>query len=718
MMQMSVSQVPRIQIVDCSAWQLLRKITELKGQEEAFMVMDVDDIVNKYKNWKLKIPRVQPFYAVKCNDNQIVLRVLAALGTGFDCASKKEISDVLRLGVSPQRIIFAHTTKQNSHLHYALTSRIDLMTFDNVEELYKIKEAFPLARLLLRFRYDAAVSMCKLGLKFGTELNEVDALLDIARELGMNIVGVSFHVGSGCEDPQVFSSAITVARNIFDRAETFGFNFDLLDIGGGFPGHKGSSIDEFADIINRALSLNFPDDEKVRVIAEPGRYFVASCCTLATSIHSKRRVLQPNSNTDFMYYINDGMYGSFGVLRNSGIHVITKPVKDFDENSKQYSSTIWGPTCDSADLVIGSVNLPELHRGDWLAFENRGAYSLNCACEFNGMPSPNIIAICSETACSSSQPAFLRNEISDVLRLGVSPRRIIFAHTTKQNSHLHYALTSGIDLMTFDNADELYKIKESFPLARLILRFRHDAAKSVSKLGLKFGAELNEVDALLDIARELGMNIVGVSFHVGSGCEDPQVFSSAIAVARNIFDRAENFGFNFDLLDIGGGFPGHKGSSIDEFADIINSALALNFPGDEKVRVIAEPGRYFVASCCTLATNIHSRRRVLQPNSNTDFMYYINDGMYGSFGVLRNRDKTVITKPVKDFDETSQQYSSTVWGPTCDSADLVIGSVELPELHRGDWLAFENRGAYSLNCACDFNGMPSPNIIAMCSEIS
>ncbi|KAF4532076.1 hypothetical protein B566_EDAN013406 [Ephemera danica] len=731
--------------------------------------MDVDDIVRKFNNWKLKLPRVQPFYAVKCNDTEIVLRVLAALGTGFDCASKEEVSKVLELGVDPQRIVFAHTTKQIPHLRHALAEGVDLMTFDNTYELHKIKKIFPATRLLLRFRYDARKADYKLGKKFGAELCDVESLLAVANDLGLNVVGVSFHVGSGCLEPQIFTEAIAVARNIFDVAHNFDFNFDLLDIGGGFPGHIGSDINEFAEIINAALILHFPD-EAVRIIAEPGRYFVESSCTLVTTVHSKRRVLLSNNEVEFMYYINDGMYGSFGVFRNRNI----KPrlpflLKEIDGTEKLHLSSIWGPTCDSADMVIDDLRVPELHIGDLLVFRDRGAYSLTCACNFNGMSVPRVIATCTEDTWNHLyynlhafvamdidvlvqkyeewklklprvQPFYAvktndnlhllrvlaalgigfdcssKEEISKVLELGVDPKRIVFAHTTKQIPHLRHALAERVDLMTFDNTYELHKIKKIFPTARLMLRFRFDDPNARYTLGMKFGAKVQDVEPLLLIASQLGLNVVGVSFHVGSGCSEPQIYAQAIGIARNIFDLAKSFDFSFNILDIGGGFPGHTGSSIDEFAEFINGALSLNF-SDETVQIIAEPGRYFSESSCTLATNIHSKRRVVNPNNESSYMYYVNDGMYGTFGGIRNTEELPKTPIVlKDVAEGCKLYPSSIWGPTCDSADLLLPSVKIPELNIGDWLAFPDAGAYTLSCASKFNGMPLSRVIATCTE--
>lgn len=99
--------------------------------------------------------------------------------------------------------------------------------------------------MVLRIRFDAADAQCQLGNKFGCDpVTEAPRLLQIAKNFGVNVVGISFHVGSGCRDPPVFRKAIAAARSLFDFAAILGFDFDILDIGGGYPGNHGSSIEK------------------------------------------------------------------------------------------------------------------------------------------------------------------------------------------------------------------------------------------------------------------------------------------------------------------------------------------------------------------------------------------------------------------------------------------------------------------------------------------
>jgi ornithine decarboxylase len=120
----------------------------------------------------------------------MVVKLLASLNTGFDCASKAEIQQVLALGVDPGRIIYANPCKQASYIRYAAQQNVAKMTFDNAEELYKIKMLYPDAELVLRILTDDSKSLCQLGLKFGAPLETVDHLLRVAKELELNVIGV------------------------------------------------------------------------------------------------------------------------------------------------------------------------------------------------------------------------------------------------------------------------------------------------------------------------------------------------------------------------------------------------------------------------------------------------------------------------------------------------------------------------------------------------
>lgn len=162
--------------------------------------------------------------------------------------------------------------------------------------------------------------------------------------------------------------------------------------------------------------------------------------------------------------------------------------------------------------------------------------------------------------------------------------------------------------MTFDNADELYKIARAHPGAKLVIRILTDDSKSLCAFGIKFGAPLVTVPGLLAKARELKLSVVGVSFHVGSGCYDPSAYTDAIMRARAVFDMGKDAGYNFGLLDVGGGF---EEASFERTASVLTEALDHYFPDRRDIKVIAEPGRFYVSKAFSLAANIIARRAPL-----------------------------------------------------------------------------------------------------------
>ncbi|XP_077283474.1 ornithine decarboxylase 2-like [Arctopsyche grandis] len=367
---------------------LARYIIGNRLSDRTFTMLNVADLMAKYKNWQEKMPRVEPFYAVKCNTNRLVLLVLASLGAGFDCASESEIDAALATGVSPDRIVYAHTAKPHKHLEYAREKRVKLLTFDSEFELVKVKHYYPDARLILRIRNDALIATCPLGQKYGCcPFTEAPDLLRAAGRLNLNVVGISFHVGSGCHDNTAHARGIAEARRLFNLGHQIGHEMNLLDIGGGFAGDVGTSIDDVAVQINTALDEHFPRGCNTRIISEPGRYFVASAFTLACSVHSARRVRQLDDKMHTMYFMDNGRYASFAGLAVN--RLIINPMPLDVEESPLIESSLWGPTCDGIDVVVKSMLLPRLSLPSWILFDSFGAYTTTTSTKFNGFGEPD-----------------------------------------------------------------------------------------------------------------------------------------------------------------------------------------------------------------------------------------------------------------------------------------------------------------------------------------
>ncbi|XP_002131383.2 ornithine decarboxylase [Ciona intestinalis] len=414
-----------------------------EDHDDGFFICDLGDVMKKYIRWQKNFPRVIPHYAIKCNPDEILLKMLIGLGTGFDCASKSEIRQMLALGARPEQIIFANPCKQASHVRFARENNVKRIVFDNVEELVKMKKNFPTADLVLRIQTDDSKSICRFSMKYGAHPDVCKQLLDTAHKMNLNVVGISFHVGSGCQDVQAFVKALQNARILFDYAECIGYKFNLLDIGGGFPGTEDVDLkfEEIASVVNMTLKELFPIEEfpHVDVIAEPGRYFAASAYTLASNIIAKREVMRDvteetlgehTGHTDtienrssptrcdepaYMYYINDGLYGSFNCLFYDHAHVTPKLLKKPSEIEMLYSSSVWGPTCDGLDRICELVQLPQLDVGNWIVWEDMGAYTMAAGSSFNGFKTSKVYYVISDLENNLLQHQIAKKELPGVV---------------------------------------------------------------------------------------------------------------------------------------------------------------------------------------------------------------------------------------------------------------------------------------------------------------
>jgi ornithine decarboxylase len=268
--------------------------------EHSFFIADLGEVYRQFIRWKKNLPRIEPFYAVKCNPDPFVMRLLASLGAGFDCASKDEIAKVLALTptVPRRNIIFANPCKANPQIRYAQQAGVEMMTFDNADELHKCKQHYPNSQLLLRIWTDDSKSQCQLSRKFGASEESIRPLLKLAKLLSLNVIGVSFHVGSGSHDPDAFVSSVDMARRAFDIGRDLGFEFSILDVGGGFCHDDFESV---ARVLGEKVDEQFPPEMGVRIIGEPGRYFVASAFTLATNVIARRVGFATESNPEQSY---------------------------------------------------------------------------------------------------------------------------------------------------------------------------------------------------------------------------------------------------------------------------------------------------------------------------------------------------------------------------------------------------------------------------------
>lgn len=342
----------------------------------------------QYERFRKCLPEVTPYFAVKCNANPKIIKTFVRLGASFDVASGWEMKEVLRLGASPGKIIFANTVKSVEDIILARRRRVRLMTFDNEPELYKIAENYPRAHVILRIKVENQGSMVELSLKFGADPESAVPLLKKARSLGVIPMGISFHVGSQCKNTENYLQALEITSRIFDQAKEEGIQLRILDIGGGFPiqhfdSEIGVNFERMAAEIRKQIKELF--SRKVHVIAEPGRFLVGPAGILVTQVIG--RAFRNNKN---YYYINDGIYQDFSGMVFDHCKYEFKTLR----RGHKFLSALAGPTCDSFDTLSMNMEIPEMYLNDVVYVKNIGAYSsASAVSNFNGFPPAKIIAV-------------------------------------------------------------------------------------------------------------------------------------------------------------------------------------------------------------------------------------------------------------------------------------------------------------------------------------
>lgn len=367
-------------------YDIINDFLSSNNSENVFYIIDLAEIIDAYNKWIDHLSDIKPYYAVKCNSDKILLETLAYLGCNFDCASEEEMRIINEITENPSRIIFANPVKMCTHIQYARSHDVDLMTFDCEEELHKIRLYHPKAKLVLRLAVDDSESVCKFNSKFGCELENVKEILNLAKTLKLSVIGFSFHVGSGCKNPVKFYDAIKICKTAYDIAKEQKLAISMIDIGGGFPGDD-TKI-KFCDIANEIKKgmVDFFKEElenkTIEFIAEPGRYFAHKSHILVLNVIGKKVKFDKNNEKHITYFLNDGVYGSFNCIHFDHAEVEILPFNERD--GELYNSTIFGPTCDSIDKIADNIKLPDLAIGEWIYVPHLGAYSVSAASGFNG----------------------------------------------------------------------------------------------------------------------------------------------------------------------------------------------------------------------------------------------------------------------------------------------------------------------------------------------
>ena len=352
----------------------VEKLAEKYGSP--LLVLSLKQIEANYMCLKTYMPRARVFYAIKANPHPEILKTMIKLGSSFDVASDGEIRTLHDMGVEGERLIYANPVKTTGGLQACRECGVSKMTFDSASEIDKIRAICPDATVLLRLRIDNSSAHVDLNKKFGAARENALDLMLKAKEAGLDMAGIAFHVGSQTVSADPYLHGLDIARELFEEAAAAGLKLRILDIGGGFPIPEPKvrfNLPEMLKQINARLDEDFPG---IDVWAEPGRYICGTAVNLITSVIGvNERGGQP------WYFLDEGLYGTFsGVIFDQWDFKLIS----FKEGEERVAATFAGPSCDSLDIMFrGKMTVP-LEVGDLLLVPSCGAYTSASATTFNG----------------------------------------------------------------------------------------------------------------------------------------------------------------------------------------------------------------------------------------------------------------------------------------------------------------------------------------------
>jgi len=371
-------------LINKSTWDKVINYIAMSDEQPPYLLMDKELIKEKVSLIGKKIRNARVFYAVKANPDIEVLRLLNTFGIGFEIASEGELRMLASLGVEPERIITSNPMKTFRFLEEAVDYGIRYFAYDSEAEVEKLMKYAPGSNVYVGLPVPNEGSEWPLSKKFGVELEDAVRLLVLAKKKGLNPVGITFHVGSQCNNVYNWNSAIEKARELWDLAEASGVKLTVLNIGGGYPiryTKKVVDIETIESKIDKVLRQKFPAN--VEIFIEPGRAVVGDAGVFVATVIGKAARGDEN-----WLYIDVGVFN--GLMESVGGIKYQYIVGSRNEPKKW---TVVGPSCDSFDVIDRDVELPDPEVGNRILIPSSGAYTISYASEFNGFSIPKTILI-------------------------------------------------------------------------------------------------------------------------------------------------------------------------------------------------------------------------------------------------------------------------------------------------------------------------------------
>ncbi len=357
----------------------------LKTVKTPALVMDREGIKNRYVEIRYHFQDINVYYAVKANDDINVIKTLAEMGSGFEVASTEELKKVLSLGVSPEKIISSNPVKPLEFIDFAYSHGVNRFAVDSFYEVDKIARVARRARVYVRITVPNEGSDWPLSRKFGVDVNTALEILEYAKEKGLVPIGITFHVGSQCNNLRNWFIAIRNSAYLWEKARERGIKLLVLNMGGGIPVtyiQNSLRIEDIAYYVKGLLRKYFPTPP-YEIQIEPGRGIVGDQGVLVTRVIGKAKRGEEN-----WLYLDTGVFNGLA----EALGGIRYPIY-VEREGELKEWVVAGVSCDSMDVIAKGVYLPEPEIEDRVYILSAGAYTTVYASNFNGFPKPEVICV-------------------------------------------------------------------------------------------------------------------------------------------------------------------------------------------------------------------------------------------------------------------------------------------------------------------------------------
>jgi ornithine decarboxylase len=357
-------------------------------KETPCLIIDLDVIRSNFEALRANLPFAKIYYAVKANPHDEVVAALRDLGSNFDVATRYELDQLLRLGISPDRMSFGNTIKKEKDIAYFYEKGVRLFVTDSMSDLDKISRAAPGSKVFFRLLAEGLGADWPLSKKFGSHPDLARQLIKTSVRFGLVPYGISFHPGSQQRDVGQWSTALTQVGQLFRWAkEEANVHLKMINMGGGFPANylePTDSLPQYAEDIHRFLDNTFKSEWPEEIIIEPGRSMAGDAGVIVAEIVN---IAKKSVRERYPWVFLD--IGKFGGLIETLDEAIKYPIY-FEGAGKAQEIIIAGPTCDSMDILYEkwTYSMPEKTRiGQRVYILTTGAYTQSySSIYFNGFP--------------------------------------------------------------------------------------------------------------------------------------------------------------------------------------------------------------------------------------------------------------------------------------------------------------------------------------------